>query len=405
MSGGICGFMTSDTALPQHHLPAGGRLLLAVAVMFAMLMPWWMARQRATQSFPGFLIPTMTPHEDEAVIFEKTTINPASTLAKAHSATLVEMPDGSLVAAWYAGSGEGAPDVGIYVTGHLPGGVWSEPHLAISRERVMHDLNRHVLALGNPVLVADKDGRLGLLFVSICAGRWSGSSLNITWSPDGGRSWGAVTKLVLNPFVNLSALPRNPPVTLVGGGWAVPIYQEFMGLFPEVLWLQPHDGAFVAAVSRMAGGMSAFQPAIIPLSTRRAVGLLRDAKAERKKMQVMWTEDGGQSWSVPIDAGLPNPNSGVCAVRLADGRLLCAFNDVSPGKRENLRLAVSRDEGRTWQRVATLEEQAGQEFSYPFMIVGKDGRVRMVYSARGTQIRYAEFNLAWIDRQELGIER
>lgn len=387
-----------------HVLRYLGRLLLAAAALAACIAPWWAARDQASASFPGFTPLPPAPAAQEPPFFETSVINPSSTLAKAHSATLATMPDGSLVAAWYAGSGEGAPDVGIYVAGRLPGGAWSEPRLAISRERVMRDLRRNVISLGNPVLVADAAGRLGMVFVSICAGRWSGSSLNVAWSADGGRSWGPVSKLSLNPLANLSALPRNPPAPLAGGGWAVPIYQEFLGLFPEILWLQPRGGGFAAAVSRIAGGMSVFQPALVPLSEHRAVALLRDGKPARKSLQVAWTDDAGRLWTEPADAGLPNPNSGVCAVRLPDGDLLCAFNDLSPGKRENLRLAVSRDGGRSWQRIATLEEQAGQEFSYPYMIVGGDGRVRMVYSARGTQIRYAEFNAAWIARKELGLE-
>jgi len=100
---------------------------------------------------------------------------------------------------------------------------------------------------------------------------------------------------------------------------------------------------------------------------------------------------------VPTD--IPNVDSGVCAVRLSDGALLCAFNDFSPGKRENLRLAISRDEGRTWRRVATLQEEAGSEFSYPYMLA-RGGRVMMVYSARQKEIHFAEFNEAWVRQQE-----
>ncbi len=385
--------------------PAFVRLPLAIAVLLAMLAPWWIARMPSGRSFPGFVVPPSAEHAPEAAFFKTRIVNPGSPQSKAHSATLVEMPGGSLLSAWYAGSGEGASDVGVYTAERGADGVWSEPRLAISRERVTQDLRRHVLSLGNPVLFADENGRLGMAFVSISAGKWSGSSMNVTWSSDGGRSWSPVTKLVLNPFVNLSSLPRNPPATLIGGGWAVPIYQEFLGLFPEILWLQPGRGGFSATVSRIAGGMSVFQPALVPLSGKRAVVLLRDAKPGRQSLMATWTADGGKTWTAPTDTGLPNPNSGVCAVRLPDGRLLCAFNDLSKGKggkRENLRLAISRDEGRSWLRIATLEEESGREFSYPFMIVGADGRVRMVYSAHGSQIRFAEFNLAWIDRRERG---
>ena len=96
---------------------------------------------------------------------------------------------------------------------------------------------------------------------------------------------------------------------------------------------------------------------------------------------------------------LYNRDSGQCVIRLSDGTLLCAFNDVSPGKRENLRLALSKDEGRTWKTVATIAEEPGSEFSYPYVTRGRDGVIRMVYSARQTQIIFAEFNEAWLRQQ------
>jgi len=77
----------------------------------------------------------------------------------------------------------------------------------------------------------------------------------------------------------------------------------------------------------------------------------------------------------------------------------CAVNDSSDRSRENLRLALSEDGGATWRYVATLVEEAGETFAYPYMILSRDGRVRVLYSARNTRIVYAEFNTAWIDAQ------
>jgi predicted neuraminidase len=116
-------------------------------------------------------------------------------------------------------------------------------------------------------------------------------------------------------------------------------------------------------------------------------------------MSASWSDDAGRTWTKPVTTELYNRDSGQCVIRLSDGTLLCAFNDVSPGKRENLRLALSKDEGRTWQTVATIAEESGSEFSYPYMIRGRDGVIRMVYSARQTQIVFAEFNEAWLRQQ------
>ena len=376
------------------------RICLAVAALGAGLWPWWAAREQGAKSFPGFVVEESTGAGDMAPVFATEVINPQSPHAKSHSATLAERPDGSLLAAWYAGSGEGARDVAIYLARRPPGGVWSEPAPIITRERVTRELRRNVISLGNPLLLDDGSGRLGLLFVSISAGRWSGSSMNITWSEDGGETWTPVRNITMNPLANLSSLPRNPPAPLVGGGLAVPIYEEFLGKFPEILWIQPRGNGWAAAVSRVEGGVYVLQSSLVPLAKERAASFFRDFRPARW-MSAAWSEDAGRTWTSPAPTALPNRDSGLCAIRLSDGDLLCAYNDISPGKRENLRLALSEDEGRTWKTVATIAEESGQEFSYPYLIRGAEGMIRMVYSARQTQIVFAEFSEAWVREQEV----
>ena len=372
--------------------------MLAAAALLAGLAPWWLARDEGAKSFPGFLVESKIPAAATSPFFQTVQVNAVNNHAKSHSATLAELPDGTLVAAWYAGSGEGAADVAIYLSRRGVDGAWSEPAAVMTRERVQADLRRNVISLGNPLLLPDDSGRLGLLFVSIAAGRWSGSSMNLAWSEDGGLTWGAARKLTMNPLSNLSALPRNPPARLVGGGWAVPVYEEFLGKFPETLWLQPRRKDYSAAVSRVEGGVYVLQSALVPLAVDRAVSFFRDFRPARW-MSASWSDDAGGTWTKPAVTGLPNRDSGLCAIRLSDGAILMAFNDLSPGKRENLRLALSEDEGRTWRTIATLAEEAGSEFSYPYVIRSSDGTIRMVYSARQTQILFAEFNEAWVYEQ------
>ncbi len=374
------------------------RLFLAAFAAAVVLVPWWVVREAAHESFPGFVARSAAAEGDYLPLFASEEINPDSPEAKAHSATLVEMRDGTLLAAWYAGSGEGAPDVTIQMSGRGSDGTWSPPRMIFNRATVSALMRRHVLSLGNPVLLPDEDGRVGLLFVGISAGKWSGSSMNLSWSYDNGRTWSVPEKLTLNPLANLSALPRNPPSLLAGGGWAVPVYEEFIGRFPEMLWLRPHETARTAAVSRMDDGMSVFQPSVAPLSARRALALYREGGGAGHAFLAR-SADGGRTWSPREETALPNVDSGICVLRLPDGRLLCALNDSADRRRENLRLALSDDDGRSWRIIATLVEEAGQSFAYPYMILGCDGRVRMLYSARGTRIVYVEFNIAWIDAQ------
>ncbi|MEI7864041.1 MAG: sialidase family protein [Chthoniobacterales bacterium] len=380
---------------PQRPLLS---LLAALTGFVIVLAPWLVAREQARHSFPGFIFgeqPTATAPEPYCAVSK---LNAQSAQQKAHSATIATLSDGTLAAAWYAGRAEGASDVTIQFSRRDTAGVWSEPRTIFDRAGVAESLRRHVVSLGNPVLLSGADGKLGLLFVSISAGKWSGSSINTSWSADGGTTWSAPEKLCLNPLANLSALPRNPPSRLVGGGWAVPIYEEFIGRYPEILWLQPWNGGYSAAVSRMRGGMIMFQPSIVPVSADSALAFYRDDSGSGRAA-LSRSFDSGRTWSQPEASLLPNFDSGVCGLRLPDGRLICALNDAKNRKRENLRLALSPDDGKSWQVIATLEEEPGAEFSYPYMIIGNNGRVQMVYSALGHEVRYAEFNVAWIDQQ------
>lgn len=371
------------------------RLVLALVAAAAVLVPWWLARGPSRASFPGFVVPAPVVAGGAAPFFASREINPGSPERKAHSATLAELSDGSLVAAWYAGSSEGARDVTIQMATRGADGLWSPARKIFDREGVAASMRRHVLSLGNPLLFSGDDGRVGLLFVTIAAGKWSGSSMNLSWSLDNGLTWSAPEKLVLNPLANLAALPRNPPTALLGGGWAVPIYEEFLGRFPEMLWLRPADTARTAAVSRIDDGMSVFQPSVVALSGDRALAFCRDDSGAGR-VSLSSSADRGRTWTERQSVSLPNVDSGVCALRLPDGGLLCAVNDSTDRKRENLRLALSDDEGATWRFVATLAEERGSDFAYPYMILGRDGRVRMLYSARDTRIIYAEFNEAWL---------
>jgi predicted neuraminidase len=344
----------------------------------------------------GFITPERVSQTNARPIFFEEAVNPESPHPMSHVASITELPDGRLAAAWYAGTREGAGDVGIYLATKSDGDTrWSQPNAIVTRESAARDLHRYIRKVGNAVIFADATGRLSLLYVSVSMGGWSGSSLNLTTSTDGGATWTRSERLTLSPFFNVAELVKNAPTALTYGRWAVPIYHELLSTFPEVLWLDETGNGVRASKTRLSAGWFGYQPALTALTANTAVAVLRNDDAA-KTVSISRTEDGGRTWSTPQPLNLPNPDAGLDAIRLTDGRLLLAFNDSKIG-RENLRLAVSRDQGQTWTRIATVAEEPGADFSYPFLMQGSNGDVHLVYTWKRASIRHVVFNPASID--------
>lgn len=355
----------------------------------------------AASRLPGFEVapPVLDRDTNARPQFASRFVDPDFLTPSVHVASLCEISGGRLLATWYGGTREGARDVNIYTAALGRGETnWSAPRAVVTRNTAQRELGRYVKKVGNALLFSDGGERVNLLYVSIAFGGWSGSALNLKTSADGGQTWNPSQRLHLSPFFNISELVKNQPAALDDGGWAVPIYHEFAGKFSELLWLSAPAGPLSYRKTRVNGGVKGFQPALVPLNARRALLLARDY-SDARELWASRSEDGGAAWSTLARTGLPNPRSGLDAIRLRDGRVLLAFNDARDD-RDNLRLAVSADAGATWQRAnPLLEEEADQEFSYPFLLQSSDGLIHLVYTWKRKGIRHVSFNSAWLDTQ------
>jgi predicted neuraminidase len=83
---------------------------------------------------------------------------------------------------------------------------------------------------------------------------------------------------------------------------------------------------------------------------------------------------------------LPNPDSGIDAVALRDGRAVLVYNP-SRQARTPLRVAVSVD-GDVWRDSLVLEDGPG-EYSYPAAIQAEDGTIHITYTWNRRRIRHA----------------
>ncbi len=293
----------------------------------------------------------------------------------AHAATVVETRDG-LLAAWFGGTEEGRPDVGIWVSRRRESG-WSAPiEVATGRQP---DGRRH--PCWNPVLFQPSHGPL-LLFYKVGPNprEWWGLARTST---DEGRSWSDAIRLpagILGPI-------RAKPVELAGGDVLAGSSTEDAGWVVHMERWTPVDPASAAAWRRSGPlndpkELEAIQPTLLVHSPARLQALCRSRQGV---VTEAWSEDGGATWGRMTATALPNPSAGIDALRLADGRFLLVYNPTTTG-RDRLEIAVSAD-GKAWRRGVVLENSPG-EYSYPAVIQSRDGLVHVTYTWKRERIKH-----------------
>jgi len=371
--------------LESRWLPLG---VFALALLAC--LPW--LRPLPTPRFAVAAPLTAVPLHHPASLERDRLPNPT---ASAHSVSLANLEPGRIGAAWFAGSREGAPDVQIFFSAY-DGHNWSEPQAIVTRPKMEQDTGRLVRKLGNPVLWNDGDGNLHLWFVSVSYGGWAGSALNHTVSHDGGQTWSKVQRLVTSPFWNISTLVRNPPLPLADGSLALPVYHEFIAKRPEWLRMTANGSrSQVLDKQRIVAGKRSLQPAVAVLNSQQALMLLRDASGAHRIRQSR-SEDGGTHWSPVSATELPNPDAGIALLRLADGRLLLAYNPQE-ANRTQLALSLSADEGQSWSGPYLVENGSGQdEFSYPALLQDERGIVHLAYTWKREHIAHLSFHPDWL---------
>jgi predicted neuraminidase len=287
-----------------------------------------------------------------------------------HASTIVEVR-GGLIAAWFGGTAESNPDVGIYLSRYVAG-AWTAPV----------EVADGVQASGkrfpcyNPVLFQPRKGPL-LLFYKVGTGP-SGWWAMLTRSNDGGCTWSKPERLpdgILGPI-------KNKPIELKNGeilcpssseetGWRVH-FERTSDLGQTWTATPPvNDPAIIGAI----------QPSFLIHSDHlQAIG-----RTQQGKIFTIDSSDNGKTWGPMGLLTLPNPNSGTDAITLRDHRFLLVFNDTTTG-RTPLNVAISHD-GMTWTRVITLEDTPG-EFSYPAVIQTSDGKVHITYTWNRKRIKH-----------------
>ncbi len=288
-----------------------------------------------------------------------------------HASTIAETKDG-LVAAWFGGTEEKHPDVGIWVSRN-DGKNWSTPvEVANGVESAE---KRH--PCWNPVLFQMPDGPLLLFYkVGPSPSTWWGMLIRST---DGGRTWSKPERLpdeIAGPI-------KNKPILLEGGKLLCPSSTEDNGWRIHMEWTTDAGQTWKRTPALCDGTTKqAIQPTVFEHS-KELQALCRNRSSGQ--LWETWSKDGGETWSELAAVKLPHPGSGIDGVTLKDGRHLLVYNHTNRG-RSPLNVAVS-DDGKTWQAALVLESQPG-EYSYPAVIQTADGLVHITYTWKRQKVKH-----------------
>ncbi|MBO0724450.1 MAG: exo-alpha-sialidase [Blastocatellia bacterium] len=309
-----------------------------------------------------------------------------------HASTIAESKSG-LVAAWFGGTKEKNPDVGIWVS-RLEGGKWTAP---VEVANGIESPEKRY-PTWNPALYQKKSGPLLLFYkVGPSPSKWWGMMMT---SDDGGKTWSKPQRLpdgIAGPI-------KNKPVELAGGALLCPSSTEDNGW--RVHFERTSDlGKTWERTDPINDGkeFGVIQPTVFFHKGGRLQALMRSRQG---KIVESWSDDQGKTWSKLSATTLPNPNSGIDGVTLKDGRQLLVYNHVitQPGKwagRAPLNVAISED-GKTWKAALALETGPPEaEYSYPAVIQTRDGLVHITYTWKRKKVKHVVIDPSKLSLREM----
>jgi predicted neuraminidase len=349
-----------------------------------------------------------------------------------HASCIVETVDGSLLAAWYSGSGERkSDDVVIQGAWLRKGSQRWEPRFLMADTPGYPDCN--------PALFAGPDRSLWLFWPTILDHRWEGALLKFARcdSPSaqpGPPKWSSMGVLHVTPkdfaaemqraiatlsaedrakhrssldeaqvrsrdelYQRLGWMPRVHPVVLPTGRWILPLYSD---TFSASIMAISDDRGSTWKASQPLIGFGNIQPSLVRRNDGTLVAYMRD-NGPHHRIRISTSANEGVSWSPVEDTDFPNPGAGIETIRLASGRWALVYNDLPRG-RHSLAISVSDDEGKSWKWTRNLERcpPGGGQFHYPSMLQAGDGSIHVTYTlsrpGQGSTIEHARLSEDWL---------
>ena len=338
-----------------------------------------------------------------------------------HAADLLELPNGDLLACWFAGSDEGNADISIVVSRlNATESKWS------AGEVVSDDPAR---LEQNPSLFLTPQGEIWLMYTAqVSRAPEHNPHFNLQYtaeirrkiSRDNGYTWGPTETMFSRP----GSFCRQKIQVLSSGRW---VFGNWI-CFPD----ETRCGSDITVVQISDDQGKTWREVEIPRSAGRVhANLIETAPGEltalfrsrfADNIYISYSKDYGDSWTEPVRTCLPNNNSSISAIRLQSGALALIYNalrfndDISktvwPHQRCPVTFAISEDNGKTWPYKRIIEMGEGfvgeyndinnRRYEYPVMMQGLDGKIHAAYSwGERRCVKYVCVDEAWIRGEKM----
>ncbi|GAA6900126.1 3-deoxy-d-manno-octulosonic acid hydrolase subunit 2 [Helicobacter pylori] len=319
--------------------------------------------------------------------FTQLTIPKPNDALSVHASALISFPNDNLLSAYFSGTKEGARDVKI--SANLFDSKinrWSEAFILLTKEELSYYSHEYIKKLGNPLLFLHDD-KILLFVVGVSMGGWATSKIYQLESALEPIHFKFVRKLSLSPFLNLSHLVRNKPLSTTDGGFMLPLYHELATQYPLLLKFDKHNNP--RELLRPNALNHQLQPSLTPFKDCAIMAFRNHSLKDSLMLETCKTPT---AWQKPMLTNLKNLNDALNLINLnQELYLIHNPSDLSLRRKE---LLLSKLENSNSFKTLKILDKA-DEVSYPSYSLNPYF-IDIVYTYNRSHIKHIRFNMAYL---------